>query len=49
MEAGNKSMSPNIEASDTEMIEFRKEKASLIHIHIEKCKKGGFLILWYLE
>ena len=36
MEAGNKSMSPNIEASDTEMIEFRKEKASLIHIHIER-------------
>lgn len=49
MEAGKKSLSPNIEASDTEMIEFRKEKASLVHVYIEKCKKGGFLILWYLE
>ena len=36
-------MSSNIEASDTEAIEFRKVKASLFDIGIEKCKNGGFL------
>ena len=42
-------MSSNVEASDTETIEFRKDKGSLIDTHIEKCKKGGFLIPWYLK
>ena len=42
-------MLSNIEASDTEATELRKVKGSLFYIRIEKCKKTGFLIPWYLK
>ena len=42
---GKKSRLSNIEASDTEMMTFCKVETKLFDIQIEKCEKGGILIL----